>query len=167
MEYVALVAILRGLWVGGRSGFFLELLRIVSYLLTIVVTFQFQNWIADFLTVNTFMNESTANVVAIGVLFLGVLGLTKLITMLVVKVLKVSNSGGVNRLLGMTLGVVRWLIILSIAFMAINYTPMETLKKDINSRSMYGPKIGEIAPTLFDFLKNLSPNTTGIKQKPV
>lgn len=157
VEYVALIALLRGCWVGSRSGAFLELLRIASYIVTVVVTFQFRGWIAEFLTVNTFMNHATANVVAIVFLFVGVLLFTKLITMLFVKVLKVSESGALNRIIGMFLGASRWLIILSIAFMVVEYLPMEALKNDIKRQSMFGPKIAEIAPTLFDFIKNLSP----------
>ena len=38
VDYIALVALLRGLYVGYRSGFFHELLRVASYLVTIVVT---------------------------------------------------------------------------------------------------------------------------------
>ena len=167
VDYVALIAVLRGCWVGYRSGAFLELLRIVGYIAAVAVTFALRDIVTEFLTVNTFLNQATANMIAVAALFIVVLLVTKILTMMCVKVLKVSENGALNRLIGMILGVTRWLVILSLALMVINYLPAESLKADIHSRSVFGPKIAEVAPTLFDFLSNLSPQLgVDIKQKP-
>jgi uncharacterized membrane protein required for colicin V production len=157
VEYLAAAAVLRGFYVGYRSGFFPELLRIAAYLLTVIVTLYFHPSFTEMITLHTFLNQGTANVVSFATLFFGLLLVTKLITMLFVKVLKPGEGGAANRLSGLAIGGCRWLILLSLVFMLIEYSPLEVIRKDIASRSVVGPPVASIAPTIFDFLSNLSP----------
>ena len=157
VDYVAAIAVLRGCYVGYRSGFFPELLRIAAYLVTVVLTFHFNESIAQFLTVKTFLNYASAKTLSFGGLLLGLFFLTKLLVMLLLRLLKVGEGGFVYRLLGSVLGVCRWVILLSLLFMAIEYSPLAPLKADIQERSLTGAKIASIAPMIFDFVSNLSP----------
>ena len=157
VDYVALIAVLRGLWVGYKSGLFPELLRIAAYLVTVIVTFRFHEPVAQYLTLKTFLNLTTATAVSFFLLLVSVFIVTKLLTMLFLKLLKVGEGGFFYRLLGAVLGVCRWIILLSLIFMAIDYSPLSPLKTDIHNRSVTGPKVALIAPTLFDFLSKLSP----------
>ena len=157
MDYVALIAVLRGCYVGYKSGLFPELLRIAGYLITVIVTFHFHETLAQLLTLKTFLNSATASVVAFLSLLAVVFLLTKLVTKLLLKLLKVWQGNFIYRLSGLTIGAFRWVILLSLLFMAIDYMPLAPLKTDIHQRSFVGPKISQIAPMVFDFLAKLSP----------
>lgn len=157
VDYLALVAVLRGCYVGYRSGLFPEILRIVAYVVTMVLTFRFHEEFAQYLTLKTFLNQTTSDALSFFILIAGVFALTKLVTMFFLRLLKVGDGNFLYRVAGMMLGACRWVILLSLMFMLMDYLPLDTLKKDIRERSVTGPKIAAIAPVLFDFLSTLSP----------
>lgn len=154
---MTLIATVRGLYVGYRSGLFPEILRIAAYLVTVIVTFRFHAELAAVLTLKTFLNQTTADAAAFFGLLAGVFALTKLVTWLLLKLLKIGEGNFFYRALGMLLGACRWVILLSLAFMLIDHLPLESLNKDIRERSVVGQKVSRIAPVLFDFLSTLSP----------
>ncbi len=157
VDYLTLIAVLRGCYVGYRSGLFPEFLRIAGYLVTVVVTFKFQEPVSQYLTLKTFLNAATCSAISfIGLLAL-VFALTKLVTMLLLKLLKIGEGGFFYRLLGMVIGACRWVILLSLIFMLIDFSPLAPLKSDIHNRSVVGAKVAALAPTIFEFLANLSP----------
>ncbi len=157
VDYVALIAVLRGTYVGFRSGLFPELIRISAYLATFVVTFRFYDPLAQVLTLNTFLNSSVATAASFAALLVGTFLITKLLSILLLKLLKIGEGGAFNRLLGAGIGACRWVILLSFTLMLIDHSPLAQLKKDIHTRSLTGQKISSIAPVLFDFLANVSP----------
>jgi membrane protein required for colicin V production len=164
VDYLTAIALLRGCYVGYRSGFFSELLRIASYLITVIAAFQFRETVAQYLTLKSFLNYTTASVIALIALLAVVYGLMKLLTTLLLKLLKVSAGGFIQRLLGLAMGVCRWLVLLSLVFMLIDLSPLSLLKTDIHDRSVVGAKVSQIAPTVFDFLSRLSPQLTVSKK---
>ena len=157
VDYLAMIAVLRGAYVGYKSGLFPEILRIAAYLVTVIVTFHFKEPLAQLITLKTFLNAATAGAVAFFSLLVGVLFLTKLVTALILKLLKIGDGGFFYRLLGLVIGACRWVILLSLLFMLIEYSPLSSLRADIRNRSVTGPEIAKIAPMLFDFLSNISP----------
>ena len=157
VDYVALISVLWGAYVGYKSGLFPEILRIAAYLITVIVTFKFHEMLAEYLTLKTFLNHTTASALAFFALLLGVFFLLRLITIILLKLLKIGEGGFFYRLIGGAIGGCRWLILLSLIFMMIDRTPLDPLKADIHQRSLTGPKIAKIAPRLFNFLSTLSP----------
>src|SRR4051812_40118990 len=110
VDYVVFFALLRGFYVGYREGIFPELLRIASYMLTVLVAFYFYEQVAQQLTLRTFMNNATATAVAFVALVVTVFLVTKLLRMLLLKLLKVGEGGFFLRTVGLLLGGLRWLI---------------------------------------------------------
>ncbi len=157
VDYMAMIAVLRGCYVGGRSGFFPELLRILAYIVTALVTFRFHDALAQTLTLRTFLNQTTADALSFFILAVGVFTVMKALNWLLLKSLKTGEGNIVYRVIGLVLGACRWAILLSLIFMLIDRLPLETLKKDIHERSLVGPKVSRIAPVIFDFLSTLSP----------
>jgi len=157
VDYLAAIAFLRGCYVGYRSGFFPELLRIASYLVTVIVTFRFREETTQFLTLNTFLNATTSGFLAVAGLLAATFGLTKLLSVLILRLLKLGEGGFFARTVGLMMGAVRWMVLLSLLFMLIDHSPLVSLKNDIRDRSVSGRKIARIAPVLFDFLGSLSP----------
>lgn len=157
VDYVTFLAVLRGCYVGYRSGFFPEILRIFSYLVTVVVTLRFYEQLTQFLTLKTFLNYQTARGIAFFILLAAVFGLMKLLIMMLLKLLKVGEGGFIYQFLGLVLGAGRWILLLSLLFMLIDLSPLDPLKADIRQRSMSGKEVARIAPTIFDFLASISP----------
>ena len=157
VDYLTAIAVVRGCYVGFRSGLFPELLRIAEYLVTVVVTFRFYEPLAQLLTLKTFLNISTATTVSFSTLVIGVFIAAKLVTLMLLKLLKVGEGAFFYRLTGLFFGACRWVVILSLVFMLIDHLPLGVLKADIHERSLVGPKVSKVAPMLFDFLSMLSP----------
>jgi len=157
VDYSALVAVLWGFYVGYKGGLFPEILRIGVYLVTVIVTLRFRAPLADYLTLKTFLNSFVAGAAALTVLLAGVFFLLKLVTLLVLKLLKIGTGGFFYRFLGGLFGACRWIVLLSLIFMLLDNSPLTPLAADIHRRSVVGPKLSRIAPILFDFLSSLSP----------
>ena len=164
MDYLTLIAVLRGCYVGYKTGLLPELLRIAAYVLTVIVTFRFYEPLGQLLTLKTFLNSTTAAGVAFSVLLTLTFLITTLTARLLLKLLKIGEGGFFYRLLGLGIGACRWLILLSLIFMIIDYLPLGPLKTDIHERSLVGPKVSQVAPSIFGFLSALSPQL-GVEQK--
>ena len=157
VDYIAIVALLRGLYVGYKTGFLQELLKSVSYLLTMVLTIHFYEAAAEQLTLRTSLNESTARIAAIAGLFVGIFVAFKLLRMVFAKVLK-EGDGKAQKLIGAVLGAARLLVLLSFFFMFIDQTPLtKELRTDVHTRSLTGPYIAEAAPLIYGFLSSIAP----------
>ncbi len=157
VDYIAFVAVLWGFYVGYKSGLFPEVLRIAAYLATVILTLRFREPLAQYLTLKTFLNSATAAALSFFVLLLGTFFLLRLVTVILLKLLKIGEGGIFYRILGALIGGCRWIILLSLVFMLIDNSPLVPLKTDVHQRSLFGPKVSKIAPTLFDFLSTLSP----------
>lgn len=157
VDCIVVVAVLRGCYVGYRSGFFPELLRVISYIATAIAAFYFKKPVADYLVLNTFLNQTVAEPVALVALFLAVYIVAKICMWSILTTLKVSDGNFISKLIGTILGVTRWLIILSLVFALVDKVPVGSLKDDIYKNSLTGKGVIKIAPTIFDFLSHLSP----------
>lgn len=157
VDYMIFIALLRGFYVGYRSGFFPEILRIAAYLVTVLLAFNFYEPLAQQLTLKTFLNHATASGAAFISILILAFAVTKLVTMLILKMLKVGEGGFILRFIGLLLGGFRWIVLLSLVFMLIDNSPLSQLKTDIHARSVIGNKVAQIGPLAFDYLSNLSP----------
>ena len=156
-DYLALAALLRGLYVGYKSGFFHELLRVAGYIVTLIVTMLFYEVIAQMLTLHTFLNLATARVIGSCALLVAVYVVVKIVRTVLVKLLKPGESGAINRLLGMTVGGARLLVLLSFLFILVDHAPLKQLQEDVHKRSLTGDALSQVAPTLLEYLAQLSP----------
>ncbi len=157
VDLIAALALVRGIYVGLRKGFFSELLRLLAYVGTLAAAIYLYKPAGEYLTLNTFLNERAARAVAFVVLFVLFYLATKLIVALLHKLLKVGEGGAVNRMLGAIAAVCRWVVILSLVLTLIDRSPLEPLKKDIHDRSITGQAISQVVPSLFEFMGTFSP----------
>lgn len=152
------MAVLRGLYVGYKSGFFQELLRVAGYIVTLILALQLHGLLASILTLHTFLNEPTARVIAFGALLVGVYIAVKIVRVIIAKALKVGEGGLGQKIAGALVGAARLLVLLSFFFMLVDKTPLKELKLDVHERSLTGPTITKAAPAVFEFLSNVSPS---------
>jgi uncharacterized membrane protein required for colicin V production len=163
VDYLALIALLRGLYIGSISGVFHELLRVAAYAVTILATIYLFEPLAQYLTLHTFLNITSARAISFCSAFLIVYLAARGVRMLLVKLLKVGEEGALNRILGAAIGGTRLLVLLSFLFMGIDRSPLSQLKADIHTRSLTGAKIAEVAPTLVEFMSHLLPDSSSPK----
>ncbi len=157
VDYLTAIAILRGIYIGYKTGLFQEILRVITYLASVIVTLLFYGMIAQQLTLTTFLNESASRIVAFAVLLAVALLVTKLLSRALLKLMKIGEGSPLARIAGALLGACRWVLLLSLTFMLIDHLPLSSLKTDIHTRSLAGPRVVQIAPTLFEFMNSLSP----------
>jgi uncharacterized membrane protein required for colicin V production len=164
-DIIALIALARGLYIGYKSGLFQELLRVAAYIVTMLVTMILFEPLAQILTLHTFLNMPVARGVAFGALLIGVYIGTKVVRTLLVRLLKVGEGGGLNRLLGMVVACARLLVLLSFLFLILDKLPLKPLQDDVHKRSLTGDKIASVAPALMGYLQQLSPQFAFSLQK--
>ena len=156
VDYLTAITFLWGAYAGYRAGFFAEILKIAGYAITGLVTLYLKEGLAQYLTLKTFLNTASASAVAFFSLLILVFVLTRLLTVLIVKILKLGEGGFGSRILGLLIGASRWLVILSLAFMCVDALPLVPLQRDIHGRSVAGPKVAKITPLIFDFVSGLA-----------
>lgn len=156
MDWLAIAALLWGLFIGSKSGIFRELLRFVAYVLTFLGSFFLHEPIGQYLTLHTFLNDGSAKILAFAASVVVLFIVSKLITMMIIKMLKVSEKGAANRVGGAILGAGRMLVLLSFVFLMVDHSPFSQLKKDLHSRSVTGPYLTPVAPTIVEFVTQLS-----------
>ncbi len=155
-DYIALMALLRGLYVGYKSGFFQELLRVAAYAVTLGLTLYSYGFVASYLTLHTFLNESIANALAFGGVFIGIYIAIKILRTIITKMLKVGEGGAIQRFIGALTGGARWLVLLSFFFLLVDKAPFSELKNDVHERSLTGPYISKAAPSIIEFVSNFT-----------
>ena len=157
VDYVTVIVLLRGFYVGYRGGVFPEILRIASYLVTMLAALYFYEELARQITLKSFLNQTTATAVAFASLLVVTFLIMKLLRVVILKLLKVGEGGVLLRLVGLVMGGLRWIVLLSFIFMLIDRSPLTQLKKDIHTRSVAGEEVSRVGPLLFDFMAHLSP----------
>lgn len=155
-DYIAAGFFARGLYVGYKSGIFAELLRSIAHLGTVVAALYFQDVAAQYLTLNTFMNEGTARIAGFTVCFVALFFGTMILRKAIIKILKVGEGDGLQRILGALLAGTRWIVLLSLLFMAVSHSPLKQLHTDVQDRSLTGAAISRVAPALFGFTGQLT-----------
>lgn len=155
-DYIAAACLARGMYVGYKSGIFAELLRSMAHLGCAVAALYFQDIAAQYLTLNTFMNEGTARLAGFSVCFVALFIATFMLRKAIIKILKVGEGDGLQRFLGAAVGGARWIVLLSLVFMAVANSPLKQLHADVQERSLTGAAIARVAPALFGFTGHLT-----------
>ena len=160
VDYVIVVAFLRGAFVGYRSGFMAELLRIFVYGATGFIAFQFGPMLAPYLenhlSLEPELTRQLGTVLAAFVSFL----LLRFLVVVILRVVK-AGEGFVYNLAGMAIGIVRWAVVLSALFLVVHQSGIAALIRDIEQESRFAPPILPIARTAFDSLSGLLSGTPG------
>lgn len=163
-DYILAACVLRGLFVGYKSGIFAELLRSLAHLSSVIAALIFRDTAAQYLTLNTFMNESTARLTGFAVCFTASFFATLFLRKAIIKILKVGEGDGLQKILGASLGAARWVVLLSLVFMAVQHSPLKQLQTDIQQRSLTGAAVSQVAPALFGFTGQLTAQWSGPAQ---
>lgn len=156
VDYVIIAAFLRGAFVGYKEGFFAEILRIVVYGASTIGALQLAPSVSPTIQSHLSFDEDLALTVSIVLVSIALFLMLRLIALILLKVVK-TGGGFLFNLLGLAVGIARWAVILSIAFMAVKQTHITVLYEDISVKSRFAQPIVPIAPTAYDYLSSVIP----------
>jgi uncharacterized membrane protein required for colicin V production len=156
VDYVILVAFLRGAYVGYKEGIIAELLRAFAYVAALLAALGFSPYVAELIQSGLGVDADVARAAGIAVLFALVFLILKLVGIVILKVTK-SEPSFLFNFLGLLAGVARWAVILSAVFMLVDRMHITLLHEDITLRSRFAPPFLGIAPTGWDYLQSVVP----------
>lgn len=159
IDYVIVLGVGRGAFVGFKSGGFVELLRWVVLILTLTAIVSFSGTLTGYLQDHTLLSEAISRNTVIVVLGLFVFMLLRFFTHLILKFASMDNNWPM-KILGTLLGGLRWAVAISFAVFAMNSTQLFTIDKDDLGQSRWGGAIQPIAPAIVDFAKGVVPEAT-------
>lgn len=159
IDYVIAAGIGRGVFVGYKSGGFIELIRYVNLALTLAVIVAFNETLATYVQSHTLLSAELSKKAVIVLLAVITYTLLKWIAGLILKVASMDNNW-VMKLIGVTLGGLRWAILLSFALYAMNSLQLLVIGKDVLEKSRWGGVMEPIAPSVVDFANGVVPRAT-------
>lgn len=159
IDYLIVIGIGRGVIVGYKSGGFIELIRYVNLALTLAVLVAFTVTLAAYVQTHTLLSEDLSQKVVIVLLGLITYGILRSIAGVILKFASMDNNW-VMKLIGVTLGGLRWAILLSFTLYALNSLQLLVIGKDVLDQSRWGAGIEPIAPGIVDFANGVVPRAT-------
>jgi uncharacterized membrane protein required for colicin V production len=159
VDYVIAAGIARGIFVGYKSGGFVELVRYLNLGLTLALLIAFTPTLAAYVQTNTLLSEDLSQKVVIVLVGLIAYMLFRTIFSLILKFASMDNNW-VMKVIGMLLGAFRWAILLSFALYAVNSLQLVVVGKDVLEKSRWGSAIGPIAPNVVEFASGIVPRAT-------
>lgn len=168
MDSVPLIDIALGipllLWgvKGLRDGLVKEALGLVGLILAIVLAFSLMEDGHALLKEYVDNDPSWLPLVAAGIIFLGVMGITQLVIFSLNKTLEAAALNGLNRLLGMGFGLLKAGIVLSLILMLL--AGFDKPKKELRENSHLYTWVLPVATKTYDFIATAWPGASSFGQ---
>ena len=133
-DYILLLPIAFGLLIGFYRGFLKELASIVCVFVALFVARYLGEsvalFVADMLNINTHISKS----IAMALLFVATIFLVKLVADILTRLSETLMIGWLNRILGMALGGLKWLIIVSVI---VNCIAFFSYRRDMKEQNLF------------------------------
>lgn len=159
IDYVIAIGVVRGIVVGYKSGGFVELIRWVVLFLTLASLVAFTATLAAYVKNHTLLSEGVAEKTVIVALGLLTFMLLKGITGVILKFASMENNW-VMKVLGITLGGLRWVVLLSFGLYVVAALKLPVISKEALETSRWGGAVEPIAPSVVDFATGIVPKAT-------
>ncbi len=156
LDVVVLGFVALGAWRGFRTGAILELGRIAGTIVAFVLAVQLMDTAGLFVTGYLGFSEFAAAPLGFLIVFLGVLLAVTLTSYLIQFIVGRVKLGGVNRLAGSGIGVLKSVLLVSIAFLlfdAVKWPPSVT-----RDDSLFYHPVADIAPATWKALSRALPD---------
>ncbi len=157
VDWVIVGCCLRGAYVGYKEGIFAEVLRVFVYGATFLVAARFASTLSPLLETHFSLDAELGKTASMILLFLASFLILRVIALVLLKIIKPAEGFAFN-FLGMILGVARWFVVLSIAFMAVRVANVQVLSQDIQEKSAFAKSIVPIAPVAYEYLQKFLPD---------
>lgn len=150
IDLVAVVLLVRLVYVGIQTGLASELVKLTALCLGILISFRlYQSW-GDWIATRTFLTHEWASVLVMLMAVVVVYLVSVSVLRLIQKAATVQFAAILDKWGGAGAAVVRMCIIMSIGLVALQQLPSDTLRATIEERSMSGKFLSRVAPVVYD-----------------
>lgn len=152
-----LLIIVPGLFTGLKKGFIFQAVTIAAVWLGALVSYQFAKPLGAHFSEIVKLPENVVHLLSFVVIFIVVYFLLRIIGLCIKKVVKDVVGGGVDKLLGIVLGILKQALIIGLlilVFDTVNNTIVLVNRETLDASVVYG-KLHDAANIVFPFIKNL------------
>ena len=114
LDIILLLPLAWGAYRGFRNGFIIELCTLAALILGIWGAIHFSDWVAEYLVQNIDIERKYLPMTSFAITFLGIVIGINLLAKLLTTLLKAVALNGINRLVGVAIGVLNWSFLLSV-----------------------------------------------------
>ena len=167
MNFLDIIFIIPIVWFayqGFKRGLIIELASLLALILGIYTALYFSGYAADFLINNMDMSSKYVPVASFILTFIVVVVVVYFIGKILEKLINMVALGFLNKLAGSFFGILKAVIVLSIALLIINQFNDDLISHQKKKNSfLYGP-ISRIAPILWNSLEDFNFNDSKIEE---
>jgi membrane protein required for colicin V production len=154
---------------GFFKGLIHEMASLAGLILGIYASFQFSGQLEVYLTKYISLSEKYSYITSFILIFIVVVITTHLIGKLIEKMIGLVALGLLNKLAGCVFGILKAIVLLSIAMLIINHFDKELISKEKKEESFFYKPIERVAPFLWDgfekYGRDKLPETTKLPNK--
>lgn len=158
VDILAIILAVRMGYVGYKTGFGQELVRLFGLISGFFISFKFYQTLGDRLASWTFLNVEWASALVMIVLAVGVYWLLTRVLLLLERIVLVTFDHQVASVGGLVAGMIRGALIASVILVVCRQLPSDYLDASIESRSISGPQVSRMAPAVYDTIVGLPKN---------
>jgi len=157
MNYIDIILVIPIIWFayqGFKRGVVIELTSLAALVLGIYAALYFSGFAADFLVNNLDIGLKYLPVVSFIITFIIIVFLVYTVGKILEKVINMVALGFINKLAGGIFGLLKGAVLISIIFMIINHFNDDLISPEKKEGSMIYDPVENIAPLLWDNIKN-------------
>ena len=155
VDVLAVILLVRMGYIGLRLGLGAELVKLVGLIAGFVVGFRYYQEVGDFLARRTFLSTEWVSMLTMVLIVAVVYFVVTRIMRLLEKLVQINFEKKLNQVGGLVAGLVRGLLIASVALVACQQLSAPTLQESIQQHSMSGRMVSQVAPAVYDRLREL------------
>jgi len=157
IDIIILVCLVPFVVQGIRKGFVSQLTALVSVVLGIWLSARFSKVVSEYLRPYIEVSDALLNVISFIAILLGVTLVLYLVGKAIEKLLKLVMLGWLDKLLGLTLSLLKGILLIGVIIVAFNTLNVrfEFVSEEILENSALYPPLKELTYTIFPVLKEL------------
>ncbi len=148
IDLIMLALMIRSLYIGIKRGLVDEILHLLGVFLSVFVVFHYYSIFGNFLENKIFFKSALADSIAFVLLWISVAVISKLIRFGIHTLFRVEARTLFDKAGGLVFGIVRGLLICSLALWLLRVTTNEYVVRNISS-SFSSSRLAKIAPSVY------------------
>lgn len=156
-DLLVVILLIRSSYVGFTRGFSWECFRFIGVICAVLIPIYFYESVSQLIGDYFPVIYPFSNLLSFTALYILIFIISKIINILIEKIIKIEVFSMLERFGGFCLGVMRGSIILSLIFISLILTPVPYFEKSIKERSYTGPVVSKVAPFLYEKIAIIFP----------
>jgi len=155
-DYIVIIPVSWGIYKGFSKGIVIEIVSLLALLVGVYIAVRFSGYAETSLAEHTSINGNTLSLTAFALTFIATLIGIFFLGKLLDKVVKTSSLDIINRILGASVGGLKFLLLVSVVIYALNSMAKDQkfLSGETRSESYTYLYVEKLAPMIYPYLKN-------------